>query len=151
MREPGYAKVQIGIYITAVDDALGRNRLEKAARHKDHPSGGDGPGTGPTGNNGSEDPDGEDENNDDPKPKRKRTNGPGSGGNSKSTAETQDVSNNMCLHMQLYVESYSYVITPVVHVADTISRKTDALSHIWRLSLDSTSHVRPYCQSCEQS
>ena len=69
LENPGYGKLQIGIYIAALEDALGRHRLEKMPKFKNDPPGDDDnqrPNTFDS--DGADDPDDDDRN--EPKSKR---------------------------------------------------------------------------------
>jgi hypothetical protein len=75
LKDPGYGKLQIGIYIAAIEDALARHRLEKhLAARVSPPDGDEGQDPGGTGHDSSDDSDDDDENhdNDQHMPKRRR-------------------------------------------------------------------------------
>ena len=100
LRDPGYAKLQIGLYIAAVEDALGRHRLEKSLNAKAPPSPGDNGSQGPSGTDDedSNSSDDDDENDDDRhKPKRRRKRNQDGQGAADSTAS--DVSLETCLRL----------------------------------------------------
>jgi hypothetical protein len=84
LENPGYGKLQIGIYLTALNDALGRNRLEKAqAVNGDSPGDNDDPGPGPSDRDDGDHAD-DDDDTDEPKPKRRKAPGSGRSKNSRS-------------------------------------------------------------------
>lgn len=73
LKNPGYGKLQIGIYIAAVEDALGRHRLEKSlSTPVSPPDDGDGQDPGGKDNENSNDSDDEDHLDDQHKSKRRR-------------------------------------------------------------------------------
>lgn len=76
LRDPGYGKLQIGIYIAAIEDALARHRLEKdLLAGVPPPDGDDGQDPSGTGHDSSGDSDDEDENHDNDQHKQKRRRG----------------------------------------------------------------------------
>jgi len=110
LREPGYGKVQVGIYIAAVDDAFGRHNLEKGSRNKDPPAGGDGPGSGPTDDGGAEGSD-DDDDQDEPRSKRHRRSDQGGDDSKSSGADAQDVRSDFVCVCSTNLKAHNYTIT----------------------------------------
>jgi hypothetical protein len=119
LRDPGYGKLQIGIYIAAIEDALGRHRLEKCLSSKIPPhDGNDGQGPGGTDHDNPDDSD-EDHDHDDDQHRSKRHRGHDKDIQGATDPNTSNVS--IAKHFFPWDQSlYTYPNTSVGNVANSI-------------------------------
>ena len=97
LKNPGYGKLQIGIYIAAVEDALGRHRLEKSlSAHVSPPDDDDGQDPGGKDHENSNDSDDEDHHLDD-QHKSKRRRERDEDGRGAANSSVLNVSTHKCL------------------------------------------------------
>jgi hypothetical protein len=130
---PGYGKLQVGIYLTAIDDALGRNRLEKAqAANDESPGDNDDLGPGPS-DGGSGDHADDDDDADEPKRKRRK----GSNAKRKNSRSQRRGDKDVSVHNYCCVHKHAHYKIAVGNTPSYKSRCAHGSRRLRRVRLHS--------------